>query len=292
MRDDRASATARVIAGAILTLHSREGQSSGVPDEAARLSYAFLSTRWRNRMFARSAVFPPTRALWCALERMTLPGIVTHYANRKYAIERIAREQLTAGVEEIVVLGAGFDTLALRLANEFPNVKFVEVDHPATQHVKRSALFGALRPPANIKFVPLNLALGTPSIIRDVSPKSRLIIAEGLLMYFDVRFVRSMLKATLAGATPRTLLFTYMERVDDEQPGYRPRSRFMDGWLSRQKETVMWSIAPAEVDAFVKEIGGQVRAHIMGPECGPDATHRPTSLHGENLVCASNASAA
>ena len=33
------------------------------------------------------------------------------------------------GAKQVVILGAGFDTLALRLSEQFPSVKFIEVDH-------------------------------------------------------------------------------------------------------------------------------------------------------------------
>ncbi|MGH9388004.1 MAG: class I SAM-dependent methyltransferase, partial [Vicinamibacteria bacterium] len=51
--------------------------------------------------------------------------------------ERIC-EGISQGTRQIVILGAGFDTRALRLAS--PGVRFIEVDHPSTQEHKRAAL--------------------------------------------------------------------------------------------------------------------------------------------------------
>lgn len=40
----------------------------------------------------------------------------------------------------VLVLAAGYDMLAFRLAHEYPNVTFIELDHPATGEAKLSAL--------------------------------------------------------------------------------------------------------------------------------------------------------
>ena len=52
---------------------------------------------------------------------------------RKRLIEEVVRASLTEGVEQVVIIGAGFDTLALRLCAGFPRTNFIEIDHPATQ---------------------------------------------------------------------------------------------------------------------------------------------------------------
>lgn len=59
----------------------------------------------------------------------------------------------------VIVLAAGYDMLAFRLAHEFPNVNFIELDHPATGEAKLSALShmcknskGAWTMPKNLTF--------------------------------------------------------------------------------------------------------------------------------------------
>jgi methyltransferase (TIGR00027 family) len=61
--------------------------------------------------------------------------------------------ELRSGIEQIVILGAGFDTRAYRLP-EAASVPVFEVDHPVTQLAKREALRGVVDPlPANVHFV-------------------------------------------------------------------------------------------------------------------------------------------
>lgn len=58
---------------------------------------------------------------------------------------RVAEDALAGtvarGLRQYVVLGAGFDTFAFR--NPFPDLRVIEVDHPATQAAKRERLAAA-----------------------------------------------------------------------------------------------------------------------------------------------------
>jgi len=70
---------------------------------------------------------------------------------------RFAEDRLAAavirGVTQYVILGAGFDTFALRLPPWAQALKIIEVDHPGTQAVKRSHLAAAgLAMPENAAF--------------------------------------------------------------------------------------------------------------------------------------------
>jgi methyltransferase (TIGR00027 family) len=61
------------------------------------------------------------------------------------------------GVRQVVVLGAGLDTFALRNPHASLGVRVFEVDHPATQEWKRERLKDAgLVVPASLTFVPLD----------------------------------------------------------------------------------------------------------------------------------------
>lgn len=66
----------------------------------------------------------PNMELWIALRTAYLDAHVSHHIER--------------GTRQVVLLGAGFDTRAARLAR--PGVRFFEVDHPATQAEKRTRL--------------------------------------------------------------------------------------------------------------------------------------------------------
>src|SRR5580765_264787 len=74
----------------------------------------------------------------------------------RFAEDQLA-EEIGRGVRQYVLLGAGYDTSALRFAAAHSELRAFEVDHPATQRVKRARLKeGGLDPPANVTFVPVD----------------------------------------------------------------------------------------------------------------------------------------
>jgi methyltransferase (TIGR00027 family) len=67
-----------------------------------------------------------------------------------------AREK---GVGQYVIVGAGFDSFALRHGRDAEDLVVFEVDHPATQTFKRDRLAATnTSPPKNLHFVPADLA--------------------------------------------------------------------------------------------------------------------------------------
>lgn len=77
------------------------------------------------------------------------------------ARSRIAEEELAAavarGVRQYVILGAGLDTFAYRSPYPKGTLAVYEVDHPATQRLKRERLAGAgIALPAGLTFVPVD----------------------------------------------------------------------------------------------------------------------------------------
>jgi methyltransferase (TIGR00027 family) len=77
------------------------------------------------------------------------------------ARSRIAEDALSRaverGVRQIVILGAGLDTFALRNPHGAPEIRIYEVDHPATQEWKRERLAEAqIALPPCLVFVPVD----------------------------------------------------------------------------------------------------------------------------------------
>jgi methyltransferase (TIGR00027 family) len=76
-------------------------------------------------------------------------------ARSRYVEEALA-PRLAAGLTQMIVLGAGFDTTALQHAGS--GCRFFEVDHPATQAEKRAILARQPRLRADVAFVPVDFA--------------------------------------------------------------------------------------------------------------------------------------
>lgn len=276
MRSDRPSSTALLIAASTLLSASDARTADLVAPGAADWCRRLL---WhRHRLLARSADWAPTGWLWRRLEAWTLPGIQAHYWHRKRWLEQQVRQALAEDPSrQLVVLGAGFDTLGLRLASEIPQLQVLELDHPATQAAKRAALGGAA--PPNLSWLALDLARQELPI--ECLQPDRIVLAEGLLMYLEPAQVQRLL-AQLAGVPRLQLLFSYMVRWPDGRAGFRPHSAAVERWLAWRQERFLWALPPAELPALLQGLGLALRAHRSSSELRPPGD--PSRLQGEQLV--------
>ena len=83
-----------------------------------------------------------------------LLGMRSHVLLRsRYAEDRL-EEAVNRGVDQFVILGAGYDTFAYRQPPWTSGLKIFEVDHPASQRAKRERLKAAgIETPSNLAFV-------------------------------------------------------------------------------------------------------------------------------------------
>ena len=269
MKENRPSATAFLIARSTLFLARDPLMGRLVPARSVELCERFVDARPRFARVLDAAMNSRLlRPLATALERATIPGIKLHYALRKRYLEEIARDALRDGFRQLVVIGAGFDTLALRLHEESSETKFFEIDHPATQRVKKRVVETHHQPESNLQFISLDLAQGSleGSLLAsaDYSPHlDTLFVAEGLLMYLApaeidliLHFIRSH-----SGANSR-FAFTFMETQSDGRIGFRESSRAVDAWLRLRGETFKWGSTRARIGDFLAARGFAVREII------------------------------
>ncbi|HET6926091.1 MAG TPA: SAM-dependent methyltransferase [Hyphomicrobiaceae bacterium] len=78
-----------------------------------------------------------------ALERSD-PGAYGFMTARLVHMDDVVRQEAAAGLDQLVILGAGYDTRAYRMQDDLVDVRVFEVDVPAMSEDKRSRLEGAL----------------------------------------------------------------------------------------------------------------------------------------------------
>jgi methyltransferase (TIGR00027 family) len=84
------------------------------------------------------------------------PGATAFIAMRERTIDDFLIAALADGLEQVVILGAGFDTRAYRIPG-IEKTRVFEIDHPATQQVKLEKLKKVVNPlPGNVTFIPVD----------------------------------------------------------------------------------------------------------------------------------------
>ncbi len=141
MKANRASATAYLIAESAVFLSQNKVTKQLLPPKTIELSKHFADSRsLSNKLVYLAKQRRFLRPFFTALENVVIPGIQLHYLVRKRRLEEIALDALAKNFKQIVIFGAGFDTLALRLHKNFPNIDFIEIDYPTTQTAKKCVI--------------------------------------------------------------------------------------------------------------------------------------------------------
>jgi methyltransferase (TIGR00027 family) len=256
VQHEHASRTALLIAASVVLLHHDPKRSRLVSKNAVDLCAQVLEDHSsQTRLFlkiVRQTWFRPIAKL---VERITIPGILLHYALRKKCISELVHSALGDGVAQVVILGAGFDPLSSELQREFPTAVFWEIDHPATQRhkVRACSEIGIER----VHFVAVDLAaagLEREALISSgFDPAKRTFwIAEGLLMYFPADVVSSLMKTLSTLSAPGSeLAFTFMEKQGDGQLRFDSQTKFVDSWLRRRGEPFLWGTTRSELANIV-----------------------------------------
>ncbi len=257
MQHQQASRTALLIAASLVLLHHDAKYSRFVSKASADLCARVLEKHSaKTRLFLKIVRQIWFRPIAKFVERITIPGILLHYALRKKYIRRLVRSALANGVAQVVILGAGFDPLSSELQREFPTALFWEIDHPATQRhkVRACSEIGIER----VHFVAVDLSaagLDREAFIGvGFDPAKRTFwIAEGLLMYFHPDIVSSLMKTLSTLSAPGSeFAFTFMEKQGDGQLRFDSQTKLVDSWLRRRGEPFLWGTTRSELAEFIQ----------------------------------------
>lgn len=162
---------------------------------------------------------------------------------RTRLIDEAAVAAFGSGVQQTVVLGAGFDSRAYSLAPVCGSPVF-EVDHPSTSAAKKarvSRLLGAA--PAHVQFVPVNF--DTPSLSDQMESagfqrqRKTLAIWEGVTNYFSAAAVDATVRWIAGLVRGSTLVFTYIhQRVLDSPESFEGTAPVLTAlWAANERWT-------------------------------------------------------
>lgn len=289
MKAHQASSTARLIAAATIMREHQGDPSQAAPRDAALWCERFLSQSHLDRFIKLSVKSPAGRVWWRAVERLVLPGIVSHWMRRKQEIDRIARLAAEDGFTQLVVLGSGLDTLAHRLMHEGVFGSVISADHPATLvSVRRALNDAALRVPM------LDLDLTTddlPSVLLACSSfdpgRSTLFVIEGVLMYLPEHVVAKVFRSIASLPVPNArLLASWMLQIPGRPMGFHDQAMLVPRWLKQIGEPMLWESMPAKVERLLIETGWNATRLIDLSETNPDDANAVRGLASERLLVA------
>jgi len=260
LKANQASATAYLIAESAVFLSQEEVVKPLLQSKTIELSKHFADSRsFSNKLVYLAKQRKFLRPFFTALENLVIPGIQLHYLVRKRRLEEIALDALANDFKQIVIFGAGFDTLALRLHKDFSNVDFVEIDYPTTQTVKKCVIEKHRLASENLKFISLDLTENSLSqTILDSDyfrPDTKtLFVAEGLFMYLTEFEIENLFDFVRQNSRKQSrFAFTFMERQANNQIAFRNSSKFVDFWLKMRGEPFLSGFNHSELVNFLNK---------------------------------------
>jgi methyltransferase (TIGR00027 family) len=189
------------------------------------------------------------------------PGVMGFLTARERHIDEYLNTCLANGVQQVVILGAGYDARAYRFEEFKHGVKVFEVDHPATQQAKLKRLakiFGEV--PAHVTYIPIDFNTQTleqrlPECGYDEHART-LFIWQGVTQYLSLEAVDSTLSLVVKQSAPgSSIIFDYMytSLLDGTVQRGEVNKMRRDRWMSN--EVLAFGFPGGSITAFLEQHG-------------------------------------
>ena len=210
------------------------------------------------------------------------PGPRPSAVARTKVLDDAVTAAVAGGIDQLIVLGAGYDSRAYRLPGT-QRLRVFEVDHPDTQSVKRRVLEQVLgQLPAHVRFVPVDfdhddlaaaldhagLAPGRPSFV----------LWEGVASYLTPEAVDATVRwASQIAGEGSELALTYVHRGLIEGTVEFPHAAPWARSVAAAGEPFVFGFEPAELPDYLTARGWQLVEDLSTTEA---LTRHGLSLRG------------
>jgi len=191
-------------------------------------------------------------------------GLLQFVLGRHRYMDDRLRRALRAGVEQVVVLGAGYDMRAFRFARELRRRPVFEVDHPATSRRKARLLdrHTAELPVARVERVEVDFeAESFRDRLREAGFRERrrtFVVWEGVSMYLTRSAVKQTLATLHAMNAPGSHLVLDLWYLPDEHDLIAAARRLSSNLLALLGEPVTFGLHPEDAAPFFDRLGFRV----------------------------------
>jgi methyltransferase (TIGR00027 family) len=220
-----------------------------------------------QRATVRTMRWPLLRRLTISLGERTVPGSWTIITCRKRYIDDKLNEAL-GNIDSVVVLGAGMDTRAYRLARR-SDIPVFEVDLPVNIERKKAAIQHAIgAQPSSVHLVPLDFErddlIGALTGQGYRTDARTFFIWEAVTQYLTEGAVRATLGALKSAVPGSRLVFTYVRRDFIDGVNLYDADILYKRFKQRQ-QVWRFGLDPDEVSTFIAEDGWR-----LIEQAGPD----------------------
>ncbi len=186
------------------------------------------------------------------------PGALSSGTGRTKYIDDLLFQTVQDGIKQLLILGAGFDTRALRL-DFLKTISVIEIDHPDTSKFKLERLKSIGQQSNNIRYLQLDF---NKESLEDLAIQERMdfnlpttILWEGVTNYLSQDVVDNTFEFVKNFANNSYFLFTYIHRQVVEQPQTFAGTEKLFKNLKENKEQWTFGFLPSELPSYLLRFG-------------------------------------
>ena len=209
------------------------------------------------------------------------PGLSSSIMARVRYFDEFVKKSIAEGTEQLIILGAGYDTRAYRI-DELKDIKVFEVDHPNTQSFKIQKIKEIFdSTPDNVIYVPVDFEEETfDQKLFDNgydSSKKTLFVMEGLIMYIPPKAVAKTLLFIVenSGKGSQVIFDYYPESVVDGTCKLEIGTNIRNH-LAELGEPLQFGIEEEKIEGFLTEFG------FSGIQNVTSKDYKKLYFHGKN----------
>ena len=217
MKHNKASRTAQYMA-LFRALESRRPMGERLFDDPYAI--AFLDSAYKSVTRISSISF--FREIIHKIIQHKIPGALSSGIARTKYIDDVLKKRFQERKQQVIILGAGFDTRSLRL-DFLKAAPVIEIDHPNTSRLKQDCLVEVLGElPANTRYLQLDFneqsleGLAAQENIDYATPAT--IIWEGVTNYLTAEAIDKTFGFIEKFARGSSVIFTYVDNLVLEKP--------------------------------------------------------------------------
>ncbi len=255
MKPDSASKSG-LAAAAVRAIESYRPEKERLFED--RFARRFLPPVWRG--IIELLRLPGLGSAVLAMRERQFPGVMGNLFCRTRFIDDALRDALGEGLDQVVILGAGFDSRAYRIPG-MEQTSVFEVDHPAPQAEKQARLkrmLGTL--PSHVTFVPIDF---DRQQLEDVMAAAAFrtgartfFIWEGVTQYITAEAVDATFRyVSRAAATGSEIVFTYIRRGIVDGSARSAADQKLVSVLQRVGMPWVFGLDPTELAQYLAERG-------------------------------------
>ncbi|MGB7686728.1 MAG: SAM-dependent methyltransferase [Solirubrobacterales bacterium] len=220
----------------------------------------------RKRTYRALCSYGPVSRTAIRLFDRVYGGNHAHVILRNHVYERELAAALADGVDQVVLLGAGYDSTAFR--RSLGSAVLFEVDSPHTQRAKLEAIRSrSLAPRCDVRYVPCDFESDRPGPLLVESGfdsgRPSLVVWFGVMYYLTEAAVRQTLDeiARFSGSGSR-LLVDYQDAAVSAGTSPWPGARRAYRSVKRRREPLRFGLTESTAPAFVGASGFVVRESL------------------------------